>query len=179
MKVKHCVNSELLFTAEKVITKSYYVSFGYIIVYTITEQGVKQVLRIYGKDSIVSSKSFDKQAPSGFYLWASPGAYLLSISYKDMLFVYQEFAETQELARLIWGDWNEREFARITQLNQEALPLVEQFYTQYEDFLKSKKLLSDADIASYLLISVSSLRSARTFLFEAGRLKKPNVGNYK
>jgi hypothetical protein len=162
---------EILFNAKKVIDKSYYVYGGFVIIMKEDANKGRQVLRIYKDDSIISSNSFEAREASGLYMYATPGTCLLGVSYDQMRVVYNDFPETHELAKLILGYWEKTELEMRVILNQEALPVVEWFYSTYNEFLTRKKLITDAELASFLLISESALKAARTSLIKAGKIK--------
>ncbi|RKR79987.1 hypothetical protein BDD43_0074 [Mucilaginibacter gracilis] len=163
---------EMLFNPQRVIDKSYYIYEGFVIILKEIENQGRQVLSIYKKDSIVSSDSFEAREASGLYLYATPGARLLEVTYQQMREVYSTFPETHELAKLILGYWHKKELEMRAILNKEALIVVEWFYINYPEFLtRYHKLLADPELSTFLLIKEKTLKLARTKLLKAGRIK--------
>lgn len=160
---------ELLYAYDRTVTDALFVADGYVVRYGFDKMGDKQVLNIFGKGSIVAGKSFMEQKPSRSELVALAGAYLMKVSAVHMYEVYQKFTDAEELARLIMADMYEKEQERLHLLRRDADTVVLDFYTRFPEFLM-ENLLSDGDIASYLLIGESTFRGARMRLLRDGKL---------
>nr|WP_162988793.1 hypothetical protein [Pedobacter schmidteae] len=165
MKIRRTV----LVEHQSVMSNSIFVSDGYIAIYGFDAFGHRQVLSIIGKDSIIASKSFMEQSCSEFEYVALPGAYLATISFPHLTYIFEHFEGTEELARMIIANNAEREQKRLHSLRHDAETVILEFYNVYPEFLKSN-MMFDSDLASYLLISEKTLRNVRMKLFKEGKL---------
>jgi len=65
---EECVDKDdFIYTPKKVFNKAYYVYRGYVVVSKDTAKEERQVIGIYGRDSIISNKSFDARTASGLH----------------------------------------------------------------------------------------------------------------
>jgi CRP-like cAMP-binding protein len=161
---------EVLFDRGEVVTDAIFVSSGYVARILYDEGSDPQVVNIFGEDDIIAGKSFTEQKPSSeFALVALPGTYLMRISAVDIMLVYEEFDSAEELARLVMADMSERELVRFRLLKRDSETVISAFYQDFPSFLK-ESMMTDSDIASYLLISESTLRNVRAKLIRENRL---------
>ncbi|SDF12614.1 cAMP-binding domain of CRP or a regulatory subunit of cAMP-dependent protein kinases [Mucilaginibacter pineti] len=167
---------EKLFEHNDIVTNAIFVSDGHVAVYGFDGQGDRQLLSLLGKDSIIAGKSFMEQSPSEFELVALPGAYLATISHDHMDYIYANFPDAEELARLIMAANQEKAEKRLHLLKRDAETVILDFYRTNPEFLKTNLLL-DIDLASYLLISEKTLRNVRMKLFRDGRLQSADLSN--
>jgi CRP-like cAMP-binding protein len=163
-------NREILYRSGEIVKNAFYVSDGYVACYSYDDDFNRQVVGLYGKDSIVAGKSFMSQQASVFEWVALPGAYLMKISHRSMEEVYDSFPESEELARLIIAGMSEKQLERLTMLKAGAEAVVQNFYDQHPDFRVPGTMFTDADLASYLLIAESTLRNVRVKLAKEGKL---------
>lgn len=63
------------------------------------------------------------------------------------------------------ADTNRKELEWVRLLTRDAEKVVFDFYKDFPEFLPPGGLMIDADIASYLMIGVSTLRNVRAKLF--------------
>jgi len=154
-----------------------YVSDGFLICIGFDERGDIFVLGVYGADTIIASLSFNNQLPSDLEWIALPGSYHMRISHTDMEQVYQDFPKTRKLARIILADAWQGELKRRIGLSRKSDLVVLDFYTRFPEFLANEELLTDTEIASYLLLGLSTFRGARAKLLNNGKLKKRVSGS--
>ncbi|TKC04223.1 Crp/Fnr family transcriptional regulator [Pedobacter frigoris] len=160
---------EPLYEKDDTVTDALFVAVGYVVLYGFDALGDRQVLNIYVQDTIVAGKSFTEQKPSKFELVALAGAYVMKIGADHMTEVYADFSDAEELARLIMADMAEKDLDRLHLLKRDAETVVLDFYTRFPEFFMDN-LMTDADIASYLLISESTLRNTRAKLIKEDKL---------
>lgn len=165
MSKRELVERETLFKKNQPVTEALYVASGFVCC-----SGHDVVLGLSGKGSILADYSFTSGQPSEYELTALPGAYVLGVSFEHMGVIYERFPSTEELARLVMADVTRMERERILSLKREAELVVLDFYLDYPEFLKTD-LMSDAEIASYLLIAESTLRNVRAKLIREEKFK--------
>ncbi|EHQ26182.1 Crp/Fnr family transcriptional regulator [Mucilaginibacter paludis] len=162
---------EILYEHNSTVTDAIFVSDGFVACYGFGENGDRQVAGIYGKDSIIASKSFTSEQPSAYEWVALPGAYLMKIGYNHMKTVYATFPDAEELARLVMADAADKDLQRVHLLKRDAESLVYEFYKKdFPEFYLPGGLMVDSDVASYLLISESTLRNTRAKLTKEDKL---------
>ena len=164
MSERELLERGTLFKKNQPVTEALYVARGFV-----SCSAYDVVLGLSGKGSILADYSFTSGQPSDYELTALPGAYVLGISFDHMGTIYDRFPSTEELARLIMADVTRMERERIVSLKRDAELVVLDFYQAYPEFLKTD-LMSDVEIASYLLIAESTLRNARAKLIREERL---------
>jgi len=170
MRGEFFASRQVLFERGEVVTDAIFVSDGYVVQLLCDEGRDPLVVNLFGADSIIAGKSFTEQKPSvEFSLVALPGAYLMRISAADLMEFYERFESTEELARLVMVDVAEKELIRLRQIKQDSESLVLAFYEEYPTFLK-ESMMTDSEVASYLLISESTLRNVRARLIREGKL---------
>jgi len=161
---------EVLFDRGEVVTDAIFVSSGYVSRVLYDEGLEPQVVNIFREGDIIAGKSFTEQKPSPeVALVALPGTYIMRISAEAILGVYEEFDTSEELARLVMADMSEREPARLRLLKRDSETVILSFYQEFPTFLK-ESMMTDSDVASYLLISESTLRNVRAKLIRENRL---------
>jgi len=170
MTGKFYPDREVIYDRDSTVKEAIFVSDGYVACYGFDENGDRQVVSIHGKDTIIAGKSFMSQQPSAFEWVCLSGAYVLKISASHMEEVYARFEDAEELARLVMADGSEKELARLQLLKRDAETVVLDFYNNHPEFKVPGSLMIDADIASYLLISESTLRNTRAKLIRDGKL---------
>jgi len=162
MQPKYFAESEVLFRQGEIIDKAYFLSSGFMLANHYDENGDKHVINIFAQDEIISGKSFTEHTPSDYELVACKGAYVLYLTYDEVNTIYEKFPPTQEQAMIILADKEKKALDRSRMLNQVAEKKVADFYDRYPELKKQPgKIIIDADIASYLMISESSLRAHR------------------
>jgi len=155
---------QVLYEEGDIVKRSYFLASGFAIAYYYNDQGEKQLIRIYEKDDIIKGKSFTEQSPAADYLMVCADSYLLSISYEEKEMIYAHFPSVAELSMLILASREAKELAYKQMLGLETMLMVEQFYKTYPGLADPGKILVDADISSYLLISERTLRACRAKL---------------
>ena len=155
----------------RTVKEALYVGRGYAAIYGSIADKDNQVLGIAKKGTIMAGFSFTSQEPSLYDLVGLQGSLLLGISAEHMGIIYDKFPSTQDLSRLIMAAVNRKELERVRLLRRDADLVVLDFYKESPEFLPPGGLMTDADIASYLLISESTLRNVRAKLIKDGRLQ--------
>jgi CRP-like cAMP-binding protein len=164
MEPQYFPTDNVLYEQGDIVKYGYFLASGFAIAYYYNDQGERQVIRIYEKNEIIKGKSFIDQTPSAEYLMVCADSYMLSITSKAMEDIYDEFPSVAELSRLILANREIKELEHKQMLSLEALPMVEQFYKTYPGLAEPGKILVDADVSSYLLISERTLRACRAKL---------------
>ncbi|MFD2871930.1 Crp/Fnr family transcriptional regulator [Mucilaginibacter ximonensis] len=157
-------DDQVLFEQGDTVQHGYFLASGFAISYYYNDQGEKQVIRIYQQNEIIKGKSFTQQSPSAEYLMICADSYVLSVSHQDMETIYERFPSVAELSRIVLAHREVRELEHKQLLAKETLLMVEAFYKAYPGLSDPGKVLVDADIASYLLISGRTLRASRAQL---------------
>lgn len=170
MSWKDLAERDFLFRKNKSITEALYVGRGFVATYGSSAIGDNQVLSIAKKRAVLADFSFTSQQPSNYDLVGLSGSYVLGISFEHMGIIYERFPGTQDLSRLIMADANRKEMERVRLLKRDAEKVVYDFYREFPEFLPPGGLMIDADIASYLMISESTLRNVRAKIFRDGLL---------
>jgi len=168
---KYYPDREIIYHKNYTVKDALFVSDGFVACYSFDDNGNRQVIGLYGKDTIIAGNSFMSQQASEFDWIALPGTYLMKISYRVMDEVYTSFPDAEELARLIIAVMAEKELKRLTLLKEDAATVVLNFYQNHHQFSTPGALMSDGDVASYLLIKLSTLRNTRVKLLKDGKLK--------
>jgi CRP-like cAMP-binding protein len=164
IKPRYFARNEVLYEQGQVIDKAYFLSSGFLTANYYNHKGDKQLINIYSTDEIVSGKSFTSQHPSAYELMACKDTYVLYLTYKQVNVIYEQFPGTQEQAMFILAGRENKELSRNRMLNQYAGKKVADFYAAFPELSEPGKIMVDADIASYLMISESTLRAHRTKL---------------
>jgi CRP-like cAMP-binding protein len=165
MSVRDLSERDFLFRKKRPITDALYVGRGFVATYGSSTLGDNQLLSIAKKRSILADFSFTSQEPSDYDLVGLSGSYVLGISFAHMEIIYERFPSTQDLSRLIMADTNRKEMERVRLLTRGAEKVVYDFYKEFPEFLPAGGLMIDADVASNLMISESTLRNVRAKLF--------------
>jgi CRP-like cAMP-binding protein len=164
MEPQYFPDDRVLFEKGDIVKRGYFLASGFAIAYYYNDQGERQVIRIYEKNDFIKGKSFIDQNPSEEYLMICADSYVLSITHTEMEAIYVRFPSVSELSRLILANREAKELAHKQMLSLEGFPMVEQFYRTYPGLSEPGKILVDADISSYLLISERTLRACRAKL---------------
>lgn len=164
MEPHYFADDEVLYEKDETVKRAYFLASGFAIAYYYNDQGERQVIRIYGQNEFIRGKSFTDQNPSAEHLMVCADSYLLSLTHHEMQHIYQRFPSVEELSRLILASREAKELEQKQMLSLEGLPMVEAFYKTYPGLAEPGKVLIDADIASYLLISERTLRACRAKL---------------
>lgn len=171
MKGQYYPEREVLYREDSIVTDAIFVSSGFVACYGFDANGDRQVVSIYGKDSIIAGKSFTSGQPSSYEWTALAGAYLMKVGRSQMEEVYSRFPDSEELARLVMADVADRELERLRMLKRDAESVIYDFYKKdFGEFYPPGKLMVDADVASFLLLSESTLRNVRARLVRGNRL---------
>lgn len=152
---------------------AYYVVRGLVIVYAY-ENGIPYATSIYRENTIVALNCFMKQVESPYTITGIKNTLVWSISHTHMQKIYHDMKGMTEMALKTAMEYIEKkETQRYALLALEAEERVLKFYIQFNIFPPAKKSpVSDADIASYLSITVKALRWYR------GKLKKQDLLNW-
>lgn len=153
------------------VKKAWFLSSGFGMAYIYKDSGDKQVIRLYTAGALVGGKSFIEQTPSEEYLMACRGSYWMSLTHAEVDEIYILFPDVLEQSRLIMARREQEELEHKQMLGLPGIDRVEAFYKAYPELLSKRKIIRDADIASYLFISVASLRRFRRRLLKSGKLK--------
>ncbi|MHB8205894.1 Crp/Fnr family transcriptional regulator [Mucilaginibacter sp.] len=164
MKPRYFAKDEILHEQGQVIDKAYFLSSGFMIASYYNDKGDKQIISIYSNDEVISGKSFTGQTPGDYELRVCKDTYVLYLTYNEVKVIYERFPDTQEQAMVILASREKKELVRNRMLNQDAEKKVADFYATFPGLSEPGKIIIDADIASYLLISESSLRAHRAKL---------------
>ncbi|WP_316812847.1 hypothetical protein [Pedobacter heparinus] len=151
---------------------AFFLIAGFILVYYIDEFGEIRVTRIYDRDTIIALDAFMSQVKSAFYIIATREAVILSITHADMLEIYKDIPEVQELALKTAASYEKLERKRDELMNRSNREKILEFYNDKKELLPPKKSpLQDKYIASYLRIKLDTFRKTRAALRKEGLLK--------
>lgn len=164
MVKKFCPVDEVIHRPGDVINNAYYVGDGLLILY-VKERRRKILINIYRKDDIVAIPGFHDQTPSEFYLEVISGTMLACISRKNMEQVYRTFAKANDLSRSILERTEAKIYKHQVELNRKGIVRVERFYKRFPELLNAGKILTDAEVASYLKMTKGTLSTLRRQLF--------------
>ena len=162
--------SEIYDTGSKV-DKAICVVKGHLLDSVFDKRGDKQVISMFNSMEIKAGPEFLKGSqPSSFYTEAVAGTFIVYITFEQMEEVYRLFPGTRELATLITSEFRIRESDHLVMLHQKGIEKVEQFYKKFPHIHPDANILTDAEIASLLLISEGALRDLRYKLINKGIL---------
>lgn len=164
MQPQYFPDDQVLFERGDIVKRGYFLASGFAIAYYYNDQGERQIIRIYEKNDFMKGKSFIGQSASEEYLMICADSYVLGITHAEMEAIYARFPSVSELSRLILANREVKELEHKQMLSLEGLPMVEAFYKAYPGLVEPGKILVDADISSYLLISERTLRACRAKL---------------
>lgn len=153
------------------VDKAICVVKGHLIDSVFDKRGDKQVISMFNVMEIKAGPEFLKgNQPSRFYTEAVAGTFIVYITFEQMEEVYRLFPGARELATLITSEFRIKESDHLVMLHQKGIEKVEQFYRQFPHIHPDANILTDAEIASLLLISEGALRDLRSKLIKKGKL---------
>jgi len=160
--------SMILHEADQLVKKAYYVVSGFVLLYSFDNAGRKLVFRIYAGGSMVIRNSFLQGKKSPCYIWVCKDSVLKSLSYDDYKNGCLTIPGLEKLALKIANFYEPEELLRNILLSQPAIDAVRSFYLTFKALLPPGKILTDTYIASYLNITLSTLKESRKTLKEKG-----------
>lgn len=150
---------------------AFFLVSGNAYLYYLDEEGENRVFRFYRENTLIARLCFIQQTKSLCYIRASKDAMLLRISNTDMEYIYETMAGMREFAMLTVMQYdNHKEQLRDVMLSKEPKDRVPYFYEIFPKLRDAKTVRLDKEIASYLNISVRTLRKFRNknhVLFES------------
>jgi len=164
LQPQYFANATPLYEKGDLVKKAWFLSSGFGMAYVYKENGDKQVVRFHTAGALIGGKSFIEQTPSEEYLVACRDSYWMSLTHAEVDEIYILFPDVLEQSRLIMARREQDELEYKKLLSNEALLKVEEFYKTYPGLSEPGKIIVDADISSYLMISERTLRACRAKL---------------
>jgi len=165
-----CLATHDIHLQEDVIDKAYFMVSGFMMAYYLDEAGNEHVLKIYRAGEIVAGSSFMNAWPSRYYLRIYRDTLVMEITYGQMQTGYQTIPDMEELARLTFAGFENKELLRDKMIRKGGEESVLHFYRANPELLPPGKIIKDHHIGSYLHMSVDNLQHTRTFLIKKGLL---------
>ena len=155
------------------VDKALFIDAGHIISSVFDKRGDKQTIFLFSENDIKAGPEFMKELPSEFYVEAVPGTSGVYITFKQMEEVYRRFPGAQELASLITVEFRIREMQHLVSLHKKGIDRVDEFYLRFPHMLPAGHILTDAEVATFLLLSDGALRRLRRQLSNEERIVDP------
>jgi CRP-like cAMP-binding protein len=165
-----CLETHDIHELGSVIDIAYYISYGYMLVYYLDEDGHVNVIGIFSSDQILAGKSFINGVPSRCYVKIFKGAYVLEITNQQMQMGYETIPGMDELARLTLASFEDLELSRDETISKGSEEAILQFYLEHPGLLPAGKIITDCYIASYLHMREDNLQRIRRILISKGLL---------
>ncbi|RZM10456.1 MAG: Crp/Fnr family transcriptional regulator [Pedobacter sp.] len=167
MDKEFCPEDKVLYRPGDLVDKAYYVACGLVILY-VKVRGKKLLVNIYRENEIVAIPAFHNGKASEFYLEAIAGTFLAYVTREQMIHVYATFDATNELSRKIMSRTESKIYKHLLDLTHKGIVVVERFYKRFPNLLLVGKLLTDAEVASYLNMTKGTLGFLRRKLLDDG-----------
>ena len=152
------------------VNKALFIDSGHIISSVFDKRGDKQTVFLFGENDIIAGPEFMKEMPSEFHVEAVAGTSGVYITFKQMEEVYGLFPGTRELASLITVEFRVREMQHLVSLHRKGVDRVEEFYLRLPHMLPPGKILTDAEVATFLMLSDGALRRLRRQLIRKEKI---------
>lgn len=156
------------------VDQALFIDTGHIISSVFDKRGDKQTIFLFSQNDIKAGPEFMKELPSEFYVEAAAGTSGVFITFKQMEEVYRRFPAAQELASLITVEFRIREMQHLVSLHKKGIERVEEFYLRFPHMLPAGQILTDAEVATYLLLSDGALRRLRRQLVNEEKIVDPS-----
>jgi len=156
-----------------------FIDKGHIIASVFDKRGDKQTIFMFGENDIKAGPEFMKELRSEFYVEAVAGTSGLYITFEQMEEVYRLFPAAQELAALITVEFRIREMQHLVSLHKKGIDRVEEFYLRFPHLLPAGQILTDAEVATFLLLSDGALRRLRRKLLREDKIVDPGKSKRK
>lgn len=164
LQPQYYANDTPLYEQGELVKKAWFLSSGFGMAYFYKDSGDKQVARLHAPGALIGGKSFLDQTPSAEYLMACRDSYWMSLTHGEVDEIYALFPGVIEQTRLIMAGRELDELAYKKLLGNEALVKVAEFYKMYPALSQPGRIIVDADISSFLMISQRTLRACRAKL---------------